>query len=224
MLESTATNAGDDTAGLVAALGHDLRHLVGALTHQIELLTNDDIDAKIRSRCLQSLAEGGNELNRFVDGLADLERTMRGQHHVHIEELDLRSLIRTVIVERSENATALAGANPADSTVEADPALARRLLQILVADCEATSDAVTIDLFTTRRAVEVLVTGGPRRPVERTNDGRPVVVSDGLAPWIASGLGRVTGVDVDILPLPRSFVVRFPRGNGRVQPARAVED
>ena len=215
MLESRATIAGDDTSThdisrLVAAVGHDLRHLVGALSHQIELLSGDDLDPTLRDRCLQSIVETGSELDRFVDGLADLERTLRGEHSVRPEAVDMRAVIRTVIVDRSDAGGELAGVNPPDSTVWVDPAIARRVLQILVAECEATSDAVTVDLSRSRDAVEVVITGGARRPTEQTHAVRTISETDGLAPWIASRLGRLTDIDVTIDPRTPSFLVRLP--------------
>ena len=103
--------ASTEASRLVAAVGHDLRHLVGALSHQIELLCSNDLDASLRSGCLHSIVESGAELDRFVDGLTDLERTLRGEHSVRLEHVDLRALIRTVIVDRSDVAGDLAGAN-----------------------------------------------------------------------------------------------------------------
>lgn len=215
MLESRATIAGDDISThdisrLIAAVGHDLRHLVGGLSHQIELLSGDDLDARLRDRCLQSIVETGAELNRFVDGLVDLEHTFRGDHSVRLEAVDLRAVIRTVIVDRSDAGGELVGVNPPDSIVWVDPAIARRVLQILVAECEAMSDAVTVDLSTTHDAAEVAITGGPRRASMHVHDVRPISETDGLAPWIASRLGRVSGIDVEIDPRTPSFHVRLP--------------
>ena len=204
--DGTSTEA----SRLVAAVGHDLRHLVGALSHQIELLCSNDLDASLRERCLHSIVETGAELDRFVDGLTDLERTLRGEHSVRLEHVNLRALIRTVIVDRSDVGGDLAGVNPPGSTVRVDPAIARRVLQILVAECEAMSDAVTVDLSNTLDAVEVVITGGPRRATAHTHDVRPISETDGLAPWIASRLGRVSGIDVGIDPRSSSFLVRLP--------------
>lgn len=201
---------GTDASRLIAAVGHDLRHLVGSLSHQIELLSGNDLDASLRERCLQSIVETGAELDRFVDGLTDLERTLRGEHSVRPEHVDLRAMVRTVIVDRSDAGGDLAGVNPPGSTVWVDPAIARRVLQILVAECEAMSDAVTVDLSTTPDAVEVVITGGPRRATAHTPDERPISETDGLAPWIASRLGRVGGIDVVIDPRSPSFLVRLP--------------
>ena len=126
------------------------------------------------------------------------------------EHVDLRTMIRTVIVDRSDVPGALAGANPPDATVWVDPTIARRVLQMLVAECEAMSDAVTVDLSTMPRSVEVVITGGTRRPIEHRHDVRPIRETDGLAPWIASRLGEVGGIDVVIDPRSPSFLVRLP--------------
>lgn len=210
MLESRATIEGDDTIRLVAAVGHDLRHLVGALSHQIEMLSGDDLDPTLRERCLRSIVQTGAELDRFVDGLADLERTLRGEHSARFEVVDLRAIIRTVIVDRSDHGSGLAGVNPADALVWVDPAIARRVLQILVAECEARSDAVTVDLSSTGGVVEVVITCGDCRATDRIHDARPITETDGLAPWIARRLGRVGGIDVVIDPRTPSFLARLP--------------
>jgi signal transduction histidine kinase len=215
MLESQATIAGgdastDDVSRLVAAVGHDLRHLVGALSHQIELLSGDDLDSRLRQRCLHSIVETGAELERFVDGLADLERTLRGEHSVRLQHVDLRTMIRTVMVDRSQLGGDLAGVDAPASAVCVDPTIARRVLQILVAECEAMSDAVTVELSTSVDTVEVVISGGSRRATADPNDVRPISETDGLAPWIASRLGRVSGIDVVIDPISLSFLVRLP--------------
>ncbi len=224
MLESESTIGRDDAARLVGVLAHDLRQHVGALSHQIDLLADGGIDASTRRRCLQNLVAGGEELNRFVDSLADLERTLGEAKPAKRIDVDLRTLVRAAVADRAGAVLDTATAPGSDATVRTDPSLARRMIQELIAESGTRSDTVSIELTCDEGSATLSIGGRNGALTAALHRSRPVVIDDGLVPWIAHGLGRLCAAEVDIEPSSYTFVLRFALAGDLVQSSVPVED
>ena len=105
-----------------------------------------------------------------------------------------------------------------------DPALARRMIQELIAESGTRSDTVSIELTCDEGSASVSIGGRNGALTAALDDARPVVVDDGLVPWIAQGLGRLCATEVDIVPSSYTFVLRFALADDLVQSSVPVED
>ena len=223
---------------LISAIGHELRNIVGPIVHQIELMEHLDLDEPLRARSRRAIIESASELNRFIDGIADLERLERGEHSQEPIAFDLDVLLDDLLdldddlAEHGAGSAAVAalagassGGSSGASTDGADDARPR------IRTGER-AGWVVADPVSIRRVIGILASGcearfdGAAVAVRRSEDSvdltfcrpgcaddtthRAVTVDDGLLAWVASVLAAQSGAEVRADSAGGSFRLRLP--------------
>lgn len=208
---------------LISAIGHELRNIVGPIVHQIELMEHGDLDEPLRARSRRAIIESASELNRFIDGIADLERLERGERPQEPVAFDLDALLDELVggddggaSSAGTSAGSVVGATAAPSRVRtgaragwvvADPSSVRRVIGILASGCEARFDVAAVDVSRSENSVDLTfcrpgcADDGPHRAVD---------VDDGLLAWVASEVAAQGGAEVQTDALGGSFRLRLP--------------
>lgn len=195
--ETSGSRPGSDGFEMVSAIGHELRNIVGAVIHQIELLSGDELDEPLRVRSRAAVVESAYELNRFVDALTDLERLHRGELVASRAAVELDELLDSVVDEsawgKHERGDApgpelvhVAEVEPSEVLV--DPPTIRRVLTMAIAESVARLGAVTIS--STREGEYAHITFDGAEGAETGH--RSVGIDDGLGLWVASQLAQLS--------------------------------
>ncbi|MEZ5410052.1 MAG: hypothetical protein R2761_18630 [Acidimicrobiales bacterium] len=224
-------------ADLLGTLGHELRHVAGALAHQLEVLGGSHLAEPLRQRSLGVLALAAGDLERLTDRLADLETLVRGDVRPGRVVTDLAPLVAEVMTEAlgpGSQTAPTAGRAPAGGgaavMVAADPALVRRSLAVIVAEAAAAGHGVTAVVEVGAEPGSVEVTVGPGEVPPGVWPARPVAVGDGIGPWVAAELARLSGAELSVAwPGGRDRQFRFamtsaPSDARRAEGERLVGD
>lgn len=244
----------DVQPAFLAAFAHQLRHTVGAVLHQVELVTGDaELGSATRQRSMAALIANVEELVRFTDCLTDLERLARHEFQPTAVNFDVVAFLEEAMRHRSSGLgeddpsecsiggipTAIHTAMPSaprtpaggETLVHGDPALLRRALAAVFAEVDAEEHVLGVELLVTTPSfeaprVELVIFSGERGDDDRS--GRAVAIVDGLGPYVAAGLAELAGAALTIEPAPagrRAFRVRFrPADPSQPRPRRDVGD
>lgn len=156
MADGDDDGATSTAVSFLLALAHDLRSPIGAVLHQIQLLSTRDLPPELRARSVAALEHNGAELESILETLADIERLLLGE---------VVSQPRTVLLEEVVTATDIAGHEadvdlviPPGERATVDPAIVRRIVGMLCLAVRRGGGRPRIELR--RDDVEVVVVVG----------------------------------------------------------------
>jgi signal transduction histidine kinase len=228
----------------IANASHELRTPLFSLGGFLELMTDEDVDAKTQAEFTATMREQIDRLTKLATDLLDLSRLDAGRLHVEREPIELAGLAQILV----EEFRAVARASGHDLAVEAAGEAAavgdeERVLQIgriLVENALVHTPAGTaVRLRTARRNGSALLTvedEGPGIPGEHTAhifdrfyriEGS-VASGSGLGLAIARELAELMGGTVELHVIPGRTIfalvlptataeAAFSRENGRVK-------
>lgn len=200
--DASALRSGGDELDLVPAIGHELRNIVGAIIHQIELLAGGGLEETMRARSRAAIVESAEELNRFVDAVTDLEQLQRGELVAARRPVDLVDLLESIVSESGwatierRNSSLSKSVRVGDvepSEVLVDPVTIRRVLTIAIAESLERIGAVEISAAREGDYVHISFDSvdGP------IAGHRVVCIDDGLGLWVASQLARLSNARLE---------------------------
>lgn len=195
---------------LIAAVGHELRSIVGAILHQVELLSGE-LDGALQYRSRKALLQSFDELHRFADALSDLERIERGQLTVRTRSVSLADVFS--IEDRSPLSTAdrerlQAELDSARSVlVDVDETVLRRIINMLMSECYNRADETSVEVVRGTRRVEITLCAGRRGPDAHM---RPISLGDGIMPWVASVLAGAAGCGATAANVGSQYTLSVP--------------
>lgn len=178
---------------LIAAVGHELRGIVGAILHQVELLTGE-LDAALQYRSRKALFQSFDELNRFADALSDLERIERGELTVRSQSVNLAEVFsiddRAPLSAADRERLQAVLDSVRSVLVDVDAVVLRRIINMLMSECHSRADETSVEIDRRAGQVEITLCAGGR---ESDVVMRPISIGDGIMPWVASVLAGAAG-------------------------------
>ena len=81
----------------LAILSHELRSPLNSILGWAQYLQIRKLDESTTSRALESIERNGRELNKMIEELLDMSRTIQGKMQFNIENCNLASIIATVV-------------------------------------------------------------------------------------------------------------------------------
>ncbi len=187
-------------ASLLAAVGHDLRNPLAAVTVAASTLRQTDIELtpEDREELLETIVEHADRLNDLIANLLDMSRIQAGALSLHPEPTVLLEVLRGV-VRRGENRLEL-DIPDALPLVVADAGLLERVIANLVDNADrhvGTGEKVLIRAYTAEsRVVVEIVDHGPGVAPDR--------MEEIFAPFQHFGDRTTTGVGLG-LAIARGF-------------------
>lgn len=206
-----------DGLEIISAIGHELRNIVGAVVHQIELLADGEMSEPMQARSRAAVVDSAHELHLFIDALTDLERLERGDTDVHLAPADLVELLESVSRDHArENAGGEATASgvviesSGSPVVFIDMATMRRVVVMIVAESITRLSEPLAVVSATEDHVDLTFRSAGAQPRRH----REVRIDDGLLLWIAARLARQSNVDLQTSSTGSSLHLRLRRVRG----------
>lgn len=206
---------------LIAAVGHELRGIVGAILHQVELLSGE-LDGALQYRSRKALLQSFDELNRFADALSDLERIERGELAVRTRSVSLAAVFsihdRSPLSDADRQRLQRALDNARSVLVEVDETVLRRIINMLMSDCYSRADETSVEVVRSTERVEITLCAGASGPDVLM---RPISLGDGIMPWVASILAGAAGCGATAANVGSQYTLSVPisasAGGGQVE-------
>jgi signal transduction histidine kinase len=203
----------------IANASHELRTPLFSLGGFLELMADEDLDAKTRAEFMTTMREQVARLTKLATDLLDLSRLDAGRLTVEHEPVDLTALAETLVEEFRAVATSsghdlAADGGVADMTALADEERALQIGRILVENALLhTPSGTAVRLGTARRNGSVLLTvedEGPGIPPEHAGQvfdrfyriEGSMASGSGLGLAIARELAELMGGSVELHLIP----------------------
>lgn len=84
----------------IARLGHELRNPLGPILNSAELLDHPTGDPATARRAIELIRRQAGHMSRMIDDMLDLARIARGSIGLHLERVDLASLLMSAVEDR----------------------------------------------------------------------------------------------------------------------------
>jgi K+-sensing histidine kinase KdpD len=177
----------DAAAGLLRAVGHDLRSPLTLVTGVLQTLTRPDVvpDDPEVGRLIHSAIGGSRRMCRSLDDFAEAADLISGELELHARTIDPAGVLDQAIgADERLAARATVRATASVPTVVADPGRLSRIVTGLAhGELRRGATRLTVDVAVgAERLVVVLVGDGPPLSAE-------AVAAWAHDPWAAEGLG-----------------------------------
>jgi two-component system, chemotaxis family, CheB/CheR fusion protein len=233
----------------LAMLGHELRNPLTAISSATELLEHVEVDDALVERVRTILGRQSSHMKKLVDGLLDVSRISRGKIELDCEPVEVHSLLRGLLQDRSKQLVdrdieLTVDASQDGLWVEGDPVRLSQILDNLLSNALKFSDrSDVISIQATgddgHAVIDVCDTGHGIEPellshiFEPFQQGRQDIARStggmGLGLAMARGLVELHGGELEAHSegpgRGASFKVRLPRIEApapAVQPGRAA--
>lgn len=137
------------------SLSHDLRGPIGALIHQAELLTSQNLSPEIRDRSSAALENNARKLRQILEALVDIERYAARDIDLRLTITPIGDVLAALRRSDEEDGISIGDFDPTIMVAVDRDVMRRALLTLVNAIKDADDERITIEIGTDARIVQI---------------------------------------------------------------------